>query len=72
MQEDLSTIMHHKFMVVDGKCPGMGKVMFGSLNFTHQALTRNFETMLQTNDKATVKRFMNTFDELWEQFEYPE
>lgn len=61
-------MMHHKFCLIDKEDPELAKLLFGSLNFTTQALTKNFDTFIITNNHNILDRFSEEFEELWEEF----
>lgn len=60
--------MHHKFCLVDSEDPDLGKVLFGSLNFTLQGLTKNFDAFIITNNSDILKRYREEFEDLWKEF----
>lgn len=53
-------LLHHKFMVVDGK-----ELICGSANFTESGFHRNVELILRTRRKDIVKAFVEEFERLW-------
>lgn len=61
-------MMHHKFCLIDKEDPQLAKVLFGSTNFTAQALTNNFDSFVITNNKNILERFSEEFDDLWNEF----
>lgn len=61
-------IMHHKFCLIDKENPELAKLLFGSLNFTTQALTKNFESFIITNNHNILDRFGEEFESLWAEF----
>lgn len=53
--------MHHKFMVSDDV------VIFGSVNWTTAALHGNYECLIKTSDIELIEKFIEEFDEIWNQ-----
>jgi phosphatidylserine/phosphatidylglycerophosphate/cardiolipin synthase-like enzyme len=51
--------MHHKFMFTKNK------LFFGSLNLTEAAINRNFESLIETDNKLLIKDFHSEFGKLW-------
>jgi phosphatidylserine/phosphatidylglycerophosphate/cardiolipin synthase-like enzyme len=51
--------MHHKFILTKNK------LFFGSLNLTDAAVNRNFESLIETDDKFLIKDFHSEFGKLW-------
>lgn len=51
--------MHHKFIFTKNK------LFFGSLNLTDAAINRNFESLLETDNKFIIKDFYSEFGKLW-------
>ncbi|MFY0481383.1 phospholipase D-like domain-containing protein [Flavobacterium sp. PLA-1-15] len=51
--------MHHKFIFTKNK------LFFGSLNLTDAAINRNFESLLETDNKFLIKDFYSEFGKLW-------
>ncbi len=60
-------LMHHKFAVVDGR-----KVLSGSFNWTMQAVMGNWENVVVTTDRETVRSFVREFEKIWEEFGRPQ
>ncbi len=54
--------MHHKFILIDGKC-----LLTGSYNFTNESEFRNYEAAIFTNNKALIQSFAAEFERLWYQ-----
>jgi len=54
------TLMHHKFIIVDGQTVG-----FGSLNFTTAAATQNDENFVFTNSAELAQIFQGEFDQMF-------
>ncbi|KAJ8679201.1 hypothetical protein QAD02_014988 [Eretmocerus hayati] len=54
-------LMHHKFVVIDGKV-----LITGSANWTGQAFFGNFENVIITNQKEIVRGYSQEFESLWE------
>lgn len=61
-------MMHHKFCLIDKEDPELAKLLFGSLNFTTQALTKNFDSFIITNDQSILKKYSEEFEDLWNEF----
>ncbi|BFZ17251.1 hypothetical protein BsWGS_20290 [Bradybaena similaris] len=57
-------LMHHKFVVIDGKV-----LLNGSFNWTVQAITGNQENVIITDDSAVTSLFVSEFQRLWEEFD---
>lgn len=55
--------MHHKFVIIDGT-----KMMTGSFNWSKNAMLGNNENILFVRDKEIMKKYQDTFDELWLRF----
>lgn len=53
--------MHHKFVVIDQKV-----VATGSMNWTVQADSKNYEALLVFADATLAKKFSTEFNEMWE------
>jgi phosphatidylserine/phosphatidylglycerophosphate/cardiolipin synthase-like enzyme len=53
-------LMHHKFLVVDGRA-----VLLGSFNYTVSADTRNDEDLLVVEDPSVARAFLEEFEEMW-------
>lgn len=51
--------MHHKFMFTKNK------LFFGSVNLTEAAINRNFESLIETDNKQLIKDFHSEFGKLW-------
>ncbi len=51
--------MHHKFMV------SPSRLIFGSLNWTHSALHKNFEVVIVSDTPNLIDSFIREFDNLW-------
>jgi len=54
--------LHAKFVVLDGK-----RVLTGSFNWTDSAQHRNTELVIDLDQPATVKRFQEIFERLWQE-----
>lgn len=61
-------MMHHKFCLIDKEDPELAKLLFGSLNFTTQALTANFDSFIITNNQSILKKYSDEFEDLWTEF----
>ncbi|XP_047525681.1 mitochondrial cardiolipin hydrolase-like [Pieris napi] len=63
-------IMHNKYCIIDGAATEdcIPFVMTGSLNWTNQALYRNWENVLVTSQKHIVYLYKVEFEKMWEQF----
>ena len=57
-----SSLMHHKFLVVDNQ-----KVLTGSYNWTRSASEINNENIVVTDNARIVKAFSEEFERLWQQ-----
>jgi phosphatidylserine/phosphatidylglycerophosphate/cardiolipin synthase-like enzyme len=53
-------LMHHKFVVLDGK-----RLETGSFNFTNHASRANQENQVYLDDPAIVSRFVGRFEKSW-------
>jgi phosphatidylserine/phosphatidylglycerophosphate/cardiolipin synthase-like enzyme len=53
-------IMHHKFVIVDGR-----RLMTGSFNFTNGAATKNQENQVYLETPSIVERFKRRFEQSW-------
>lgn len=51
--------MHHKFIF------NKDKIFVGSLNLTDAALHRNFESIIEIDDRITINKFYKEFEVLW-------
>ena len=60
--DENNSLMHHKFMVIDGT-----RVLNGSYNWTRTASEVNNENIVITNNPTIVKSFSQEFDRLWDQ-----
>lgn len=58
-------LMHHKYCLVDEKSGEVAKVFFGSVNLTAQALCKNFEALIFTNNVHLISRLSDEFEDLW-------
>lgn len=61
-RRDGSGYMHNKFAVIDGNV-----VATGSFNYSENANTKNDENLLIIFSSDLAERFLNEFNELWEQ-----
>jgi len=59
-------IMHHKFVIVDGK-----RLMTGSFNFTNGASFKNQENQVYLDDPALLNRFTQRFEKSWKDSRHP-
>ena len=64
-ESNLTSLMHNKFVLVDGKC-----LMMGSFNWTQNAVLRNHEALIKTYEQRVVFKFMHKFDQMWKQLHY--
>ncbi|MCA8996044.1 MAG: endonuclease [Planctomycetaceae bacterium] len=55
--------MHHKFAIFDNSI-----LVTGSYNWTRSAAANNEENIIVTGDKTLIRRFQQTFNELWDRF----
>ncbi len=53
-------LMHHKFVIVDGK-----RLETGSFNFTNHASRANQENQVYLDDPVMVSRFQGRFEKSW-------
>ena len=53
-------IMHHKFVIVDGR-----RLMTGSFNFTNGAAFKNQENQVYLGSPSIVERFKRRFNQSW-------
>jgi len=58
--EEVSGLMHHKFMVIDGEV-----VVTGSYNWSRSADDRNFENAVVIRDPEVAEAFEAEFERLW-------
>ncbi|XP_026484555.2 uncharacterized protein LOC113392370 [Vanessa tameamea] len=67
-------LMHHKFCLIDTShldvenedCTPL--MIIGSLNWTNQAVTGNWEDVIVTSQKDLIRQYQNEFEKLWLQF----
>lgn len=59
-----SSLMHHKFAIVDRKI-----VLLGSTNWTMQAFYGNYDSVMITDHEDIVEQYSEEFDNMWLQFE---
>jgi len=57
-------LMHHKFIIVDGKI-----LLSGSFNWTYQAVTHNNENVIVTSNPVIVNQFNHQFNLLLQECE---
>ncbi|AIY85831.1 MULTISPECIES: phospholipase D-like domain-containing protein [unclassified Thermotoga] len=53
-------LMHHKFLIVDGKV-----LITGSANFTESGFHRNVEVVFKTSNREYVESFVEEFERIW-------
>ena len=58
--ETSESLMHHKFLVIDGRV-----VLTGSLNWTRKAVEFNHENVVILDDRAAAEAFLDEFGRLW-------
>ncbi|KAF7283744.1 mitochondrial cardiolipin hydrolase zuc [Rhynchophorus ferrugineus] len=58
-------LMHNKYCLIDETDEQHAKVFFGSLNLTSQAVLKNFESVILTNNKDIIGRLSDEFEYLW-------
>lgn len=63
MQYKQDMLMHHKFIIIDGK-----KIILGSMNWTKSAVHVNWENQFLTNQCQIVDQFKQEFNIIWTQF----
>lgn len=56
---EIPNYMHHKFIIIDDI------LWMGSYDFTGQASTRNWESMIRVKDNSLVEEFKNEFEKMW-------
>lgn len=56
--------MHHKFVILDGT-----RLINGSYNWTRSAGGGNYENFILSHSPSLVRRFAQTFEQLWQAFE---
>jgi phosphatidylserine/phosphatidylglycerophosphate/cardiolipin synthase-like enzyme len=54
-------IMHHKFVIVDGK-----RLETGSFNFTNGAAEKNQENQVYLSNPGIVERYQQRFQKMWD------
>lgn len=62
----VSSSMHHKFVIVDGKT-----LLTGSCNLTTKAEKRSYEALIVMDNPFYLRGFMDLFERLWKKFEKP-
>ncbi|UYV62368.1 PLD6 [Cordylochernes scorpioides] len=62
-QVEEKVLLHHKFVIVDGKT-----FLGGSFNWSMAGTTRNFENVIITTDVSVVKPYQDQFNNLWNQY----
>lgn len=60
-----TAIMHNKFMVVDADLPNKAWVMGGSMNWTNQNITSDFNNTLFIQDQSLARAYEIEFEEMW-------
>lgn len=67
-----TNIMHHKFCLIDTlnmeNMKNTPFVICGSLNWTNQGLSGNWEDVIVTSQKEIVEQYKTEFEKLWLQF----
>lgn len=63
-----TTNMHHKFCIIDAALENNRKLITGSLNWTLQAMTANFENVIITSNESVVRNYTEMFDYMWDLF----
>jgi phosphatidylserine/phosphatidylglycerophosphate/cardiolipin synthase-like enzyme len=58
-------IMHHKFVVIDGK-----RLELGSFNFTNGAANKNQENQLYLDTATVVAAYRSRFEKMWSEASY--
>ncbi|CAH0380935.1 unnamed protein product [Bemisia tabaci] len=56
-------ILHHKFIIIDGKI-----LINGSTNFTEKGILGNTDSLLITSDPFFIKEYTDEFNYLWSTF----
>lgn len=70
IEENMSNIMHHKFIVFGNNIFGKNILWTGSFNFTYSAHKCNQENVLITEDTDLVSRYAKQFDYMREKLCY--
>lgn len=60
-----NAIMHNKFMAIDAHLTQQAWVMSGSLNWTTQNMTNDFNNTLFIQDESLAKTYELEFEEMW-------
>lgn len=55
--------MHHKFAIIDEEI-----TVSGSFNWTRSGADKNYEDIVIFTDKSVVERYLNRFNQMWNQF----
>ncbi|XP_041973928.1 mitochondrial cardiolipin hydrolase-like [Aricia agestis] len=66
-----TNLMHHKFCLIDTMDESgltTPVAISGSLNWTNQALSGNWEDVIVTSQPSIVQQYKNEFEKLWTQF----
>jgi phosphatidylserine/phosphatidylglycerophosphate/cardiolipin synthase-like enzyme len=61
-EENMSNIMHNKFIIFGNNIFGKSLLWTGSFNFTYSAHAWNQENVVVFDDAAIIKKFINRFD----------
>lgn len=67
-----TNLMHHKFCLIDAAVQAEEQavpvLVMGSLNWTNQALTGNWEDVAVTSQEQLVQSYQTEFERMWEAF----
>ncbi|MDX2133920.1 MAG: phospholipase D-like domain-containing protein [Saprospiraceae bacterium] len=58
-------LMHNKFMVCDAELPDKAWVVTGSMNWTTENMTKDYNNMLCFQDQSLARSYVREFEEMW-------